>query len=83
MAILAVEVLEPRGFGRIRLHRVPDDSEASVIPFVPASLQPAARVRTDGSAAYRLLKALGFAHQRQVHLGSRVSMAACTASPRS
>ena len=70
--ILAVEVLEPRGFGRIRLRRIPDDSETSVIPFVQASIQPGARVRTDGSAAYRSLKTLGFEHERQVHLGSRV-----------
>lgn len=72
LVILAVEILEPRGFGRIRLRRIPDDSDASVIPFVQASIQPGARVRSDGSAAYRSLKALGFAHERQVHLGSSV-----------
>lgn len=72
LVILAVEILEPRGFGRIRLRRISDDSDASVIPFVKASIQPGARVRTDGSAAYRSLKTLGFEHERQVHLGSSV-----------
>jgi hypothetical protein len=35
---LAVEVLEPRGFGRIRLRRIAEDSqEFVVVPFVQAS----------------------------------------------
>jgi len=71
--VLAVEVLEPRGFGRIRLRRLPDDSESSVIPFVQDSIQPGARVRTDGSAAYRALNKLGYEHDRKVHLGSPVA----------
>ena len=79
VVILAVEMLEPRGFGRIRLRRIPDDSEASVIPFVQACIQPGSRVRTDGSAAYRSLGKLGYEHERRAHLGSatpaHVSMA--------
>lgn len=71
--VLAVEILEPRGFGRIRLRRLPNDSESSVIPFVQDSIQPGARVRTDGSAAYRSLSKLGYEHDRKVHLGSAVA----------
>jgi transposase-like protein len=71
--VLAVEILEPRGFGRIRLRRIPDDSESSLIPFVQDSIQPGARVRTDGSAAYRSLSKLGYMHERKVHLGSCVA----------
>lgn len=71
--VLAVEILEPRGFGRIRLRRIPDDTESSVIPFVRESIQPGARVRTDGSAAYRSLSKLGYEHDRKVHLGSAVA----------
>jgi hypothetical protein len=48
---LAVEVLEPRGLGRIRLRRIAEDSQEFVVPFVQASVEPGTQVRTDGSAA--------------------------------
>lgn len=69
---VAVEILEPRGFGRIRLRRIPKDSAAYVIPFVQESVAPGARVRTDGSAAYRALKKLDYEHERTVMLGSQM-----------
>lgn len=72
LVAIAVEVLEPKGFGRIRLRRIEDDSEACVLPFIQASVEPGARVRTDGSAAYRSLNKLGYEHQRKVMLGSAV-----------
>ena len=79
LVAIAVEMIEPKGFGRIRLAHVPDDSAQSVIPFVEASIEPGATVRTDGSAAYRSLQGLGYAHQRTVMLGAEqpahVSMA--------
>ena len=70
LVALAVEVLEPRGFGRIRLRQIAADSAEFVVPFVQASVEPGARVRTDGSAAYRSLASLGYAHQRNVLLGA-------------
>jgi hypothetical protein len=39
---------------------------------VQKNIEPAAEVRTDGSAAYRELKDLGYDHQRTVMLGSDV-----------
>lgn len=72
LVILAVEVLQPKGFGRIRLQRVRNDAEECVVPFVQASVEPGAQVRTDGSAAYRSLSKLGYDHQRNVMLGSEV-----------
>jgi transposase-like protein len=70
LVALAVEVLEPRGFGRIRLRRIAEDSQEYVVPFVQASIEPGSRVRTDGSAAYRSLAGLGYGHQRSVMLGA-------------
>jgi transposase-like protein len=72
LVAVAVELLEPKGFGRIRLRRIPKDSAAHVILFVQDSIEPGAQVRTDGSAAYRSLKELGYEHQRTVMLGSVV-----------
>ena len=71
--VIAVELLQPRAFGRIRLRRIDDDSAEQVVPFVQENIEPAAEVRTDGSAAYRQLKDLGYAHQRTVMLGSHVA----------
>ena len=72
LVVIAVEILQPKGFGRIRLRRIADDSAASVIPFVHQVVLPDSEVRTDGSAAYRSLKDLGFVHHRTVMLGSEV-----------
>lgn len=64
--------MEPKGFGRIRLHRIAHDSDECVVPFVQQSVEPGAQVRTDGSAAYRSLSELGYDHERTVMLGSDV-----------
>jgi transposase-like protein len=72
LIVIAVEMLDPKGFGRIRLRRIHNDSEEYVVPFVQASVEPGTAVRTDGSAAYRALSKLGYAHQRNVILGSDV-----------
>ena len=70
LVAIAVEILDPKGFGRIRVAHVMDDSASGVIPFVQASIEPGATVRTDGSAAYRKLAELGYGHQRTVMLGA-------------
>ena len=70
LVVIAVEMLEPKGFGRIRLRRITDASAHQVIPFVKDVVQAGATVHTDGSAAYRSLKDQGYGHQRTVMLGS-------------
>ncbi len=79
LVAIAVEILQPKGFGRIRLRRIAKDSATYVIPFVQEVIEPGAQVRTDGSAAYRSLSDLSYDHQRTVMLGSdepaHVSMA--------
>src|SRR5882757_9390504 len=57
---VAVEVCEPRGFGRTRLQRVPDLSAAALIPFVCDVVEPGARALTDGRQSYRAI----VAHER-------------------
>jgi transposase-like protein len=69
---IAVEILQPKGFGRIRLRRIVNDSAACLIPFVQDVIEPGAHVHTDGSAAYRSLTDLGYTHQRTVMHGSDV-----------
>jgi transposase-like protein len=63
---IAVEVKEPKGFGRARLARVPDVSADSLIPFVRENLEPGTTVMTDGWPAYAGLRDHGFAHTRTI-----------------
>ncbi len=70
LVAIAVEMLEPKGFGRIRLRRITDASAHQVISFVKDVIQVGAAVHTDDSAAYRSLKDEGYGHQRTVMLGS-------------
>ncbi len=67
---IAVEVKEPKGFGRVRLRRVDDASENCVLAFVREAIEPGALVHTDGSFAYRNLTEHGYRHERTVVSGS-------------
>jgi transposase-like protein len=70
IVVIAVEVLEPKGFGRVRLGRVPAASEDHVLPFLLESIEPGATVHTDGSWVYRSLPDHGYVRDRTVVRGS-------------
>jgi transposase-like protein len=74
-----VEILHPKGFGRIRLRRLPTDSKDLVRQFIQDSIEPGSVVRTDGSGSYAKLDEIGYPHDRNVMFGSdtpaHVSMA--------
>jgi len=72
LVAVAVEILAPKGFGRIRLRRIEEGSEEHLLPFVKDVVEPGAEVHTDGSAAYRSLTKAGYKHDRTVMLGSDV-----------
>lgn len=63
---IAVEVHEPRGFGRIRLRRVPDVSGNSLVSFVCETIQPGSEVRTDGWSGYNALPKHGYRRNKIV-----------------
>ena len=68
--MVAVEIKQSKGFGRIRLQRVKDKSEKAVIPFIRDAVKPRSVVRTDGSAAYRILERHGYRREKNVMLGA-------------
>jgi transposase-like protein len=68
---VAVEVKEPRGYGRCRMAILTDASAASVHPFVTAHVEPGARVITDGWQGYRGLEQLGYVHDRRSQRAAR------------
>lgn len=69
---VAVEIHDPKGFGRIRLRLLEDKSESSVIPFICEEVQPGSSVRTDGAPIYQAVEKNGYKHLRQTQLGSAV-----------
>jgi transposase-like protein len=60
---IAVEIKDPKGFGRIRLRRVPDVTAASLVGFINDVVQPGAIIRTDGWKSYAPLASMGFVHE--------------------
>jgi hypothetical protein len=48
IVVIAVEVKDPKGFGRVRLRHIPDTSGASLIPFVNDVVASGSTIQTDG-----------------------------------
>ena len=69
---IAVEVLEPKGFGRIRVQRIDGPTIDNLEPFIYDNIEPIACVRTDGSGIYSGLARDGVNHDPRVQLGSAV-----------
>lgn len=60
LVAIAVEVLSPNGFGRIRMQIIPDASGASLMPFACQTIEPGSEVMTDGWWGYRDLPLNGY-----------------------
>jgi transposase-like protein len=70
VVLIAAEMVDPKGFGRIRLRRVPAATATHALPFVRDSIEPGTVVRTDGSAIYRSIEQYGYVREKTVLLGS-------------
>ena len=72
IVVIAVEVRAPKGFGRLRMRRVADCSEASLTPFVEDSVERGTVVKTDGWKGYSTSKLTqaGFVHAPKSISGS-------------
>jgi transposase-like protein len=64
LVAVAVEVREPKGFGRCRMVIVPDASAASLRPFITSHIEPGTTVITDAWQGYRGIEHLGYPHTR-------------------
>jgi transposase-like protein len=63
---IAVEIENPKGFGRIRLGHIVDVTADSLLPFIDAAVEPGASVHTDGWQAYWNLRDRGYEHERTI-----------------
>ena len=68
---IAVEVTEPRGYGRCRMAILADGSAASLHRFVAAHVEPRATVVTDGWPGYRGINKLGYTHEPRSQRAAR------------
>ena len=68
---IAVEIREPKGFGRCRMRPLADGSAESLHPFVTDFVEPGATVITDGWQGYRGLDKLGYVHDRRSQRAAR------------
>lgn len=68
--IIAVEMLDPKGFGRIRLRRISSATKENAIPFIQEEIELGATIQTDGSLIYHTLPDLGYVREKIVHLGA-------------
>jgi hypothetical protein len=68
---VAIEVLQPKGFGRVRLRRIASPTIDALLRFVHEHVRPGATVRTDGSPIYARLQGEGFDHEPHIMLGSK------------
>jgi hypothetical protein len=64
IVVIAVELIEPKGFGRIRLRRIADASEKSVLPFICETIETGSLIKTDGSPAYRSVQKHGYTRHK-------------------
>ena len=64
IVVIAVEVHKPKGFGRIRMQRIPDASARTLIPFVNNSVVLGSTVLTDSWRGYNGLEQFGYIHER-------------------
>jgi transposase-like protein len=62
IVVIAAEE-DGNGIGRIRLRRVNDVSQNSLLPFIEGAVESKAVIHTDGWKAYRPLSNLGYTHQ--------------------
>ena len=60
LVVIAVEVYESKGFGRVRMKHIPDASGDSLIPFIQESISKNAKLVTDGWSGYNKIIEHGY-----------------------
>lgn len=68
---IAVEIKEPKGYGRCRMAPLVDASGTSLHAFVTDHVEPGATVITDGWPGYRGLEKLGYRHEPRSQRAAR------------
>ena len=64
IVVVALEVFDPKGFGRVRMQHIPDVSRESLIPFIHNEIAHGSTVVTDSWSGYTGLEKLGYVHNK-------------------
>ena len=70
LVVIAVELMEPRGYGRARMSPIPDASADTLRGFLIAAVEPGSTVVTDGWSAYPKACQDWFTHEPHPVAGS-------------
>jgi transposase-like protein len=62
LVVIAVEMHEPKGFGRIRMKRIDDASADSLTEFVSDAVEQGSTILTDAWKGYNKLEKRGYKH---------------------
>ncbi len=63
LVVIAIEVHEPKGFGRVRMRYIPDASSSSLTNFINDVVDTDSNISTDGWSGYNKLESLGYNHE--------------------
>jgi len=64
VVVIAVEILEPKGFGRIRMKHIRNASADNLIPFIADSVKSGSTIHTDCWRGYNQLDTIGYKHEK-------------------
>jgi len=71
LVVIAIEVHEPKGFGRIRMRCIPDASANSLTNFIQDITNNDCIICTDGWSGYNNLLSLGYQHEVNIMANSK------------
>jgi len=66
VVVIAIEVLSPYGFGRVRMRQIPDVSGSSLVSFVRDIAEKGSAIQTDGWGGYNELSKCGYQHEKVI-----------------
>lgn len=66
IVVIAVEIEEPMGFGRVRMRHISDASGDKLLPFICDAVTLGTTIQTDGWGGYNNLKKNGYVHQKKI-----------------
>ena len=66
IVVIAIEIKDAVGYGRVRMRYIRDASGDMLVPFVCDVVSPGATVQTDGWGGYNELQKNGYVHQKKL-----------------
>lgn len=66
IVVIAVEIHSPKGFGRVRMRRIPDVSGDSLVSFICDVAEKGSEILTDGWGSYNDLSKQGYQHKKVI-----------------